>query len=651
VLGKFDDEGEASGGEWSHAQPQPNWLLRAKADLTPALIAKAIAKRLKKLGVDADIAARMDERLAVIEAKEPPGARSSGRPATASPGSAAAARTTPAPRARGLARHGRHRLPLHGHLDGPQHQHLHQMGGEGVPWVGQAPFTTDKHIFANLGDGTYFHSGILAIRQSIAAKVNITYKILYNDAVAMTGGQQVGERPEGRSVPQMTRELTPKAWKKIVIVTDEPEKYDGRGAGARRHGAPPRRAGPRAARLREMGLHRHHLRPDLRHREAPPPQARQDGRPGQARGHQRAGVRRLRRLRRAEQLPERGAAGDRVRPQAPHQPEHLQQGLSCVKGFCPSFVTVEGGQLKKPKKEKRGDLSALPPSCPTPCCRWPKQAWGIVVAGVGGTGVITIGQLLGMAAHLEGKGVVTQDAGGLAQKGGAPGAMCRSPTGQEAIHTTKVDTAKADLVIACDAIVAANKATLQVMQPGPHLRGAEHPRHAHRGLREEPRLAVPHRQLRAALAAGRGRGLLGRFDAEQVAVQLLGDSDLHQPADAGLRLAEGPHAAGHAALMRAIELNGVQVDNNKAAFEWGRRCAHDLAVGAGAVRRAAGHPVRQEALAGRDGGAPRGVPHRLPGRRLRGRPTRPSSRRCARPKAPLGRARRSARRWRATCSS
>ena len=139
--------------------------------------------------------------------------------------------------------------------------------------------------------------------------------------------------------------------------------------------------------------------------------------------------------------------------------------FSCVKGFCPSFVTVEGGTLKKPKKEKKGDLSTLPP-IPEPVLPVAESAWGIVVGGVGGTGVITIGQLLGMAAHLEGKGIVTQDAGGLAQKGGATWSHVQIANRPEAIHTTKVDTAKADLVIACDSIVASGKATLSVMRQG-----------------------------------------------------------------------------------------------------------------------------------------------------------------------------------------
>ena len=230
VIGKFEegDDADLSGGEWSRPNPSENWLLRAKADLTPAIIAKAIAKRLKKLGVPADVAARMDQRIATVEARErqltelkiDTGERApwfcSGCPHNTS--------TRVPEGSRAVAGIGCHYMAVW--MDRSTTTFT-QMGGEGVPWVGQAPFTNEKHIFANLGDGTYFHSGILAIRQSIAARVNITYKVLYSDAVAMTGGQQVGERPEGHTVLQIMKSLVSEGVAKLVIVTDQPQKYDG----------------------------------------------------------------------------------------------------------------------------------------------------------------------------------------------------------------------------------------------------------------------------------------------------------------------------------------------------------------------------------------------------------------------------------------
>ncbi|GAB1388175.1 hypothetical protein MASR1M6_03560 [Rubrivivax sp.] len=224
VLGKFDEaEGDASGGEWSQPNPSAHTLLRAKADLSPAIIARAIARRLKKLGVDADTARRLDERIAFIAAREqalaaiPPGGERtpwfcSGCPHNTSTrvpeGSRAAA---------GIGCHFMATWMNRSTIT------FSQMGGEGVSWLGQAPFTTEEHIFVNLGDGTYYHSGILAVRQAIAAGVNITYKILFNDAVAMTGGQPIDGTLQ---VPEMTRELDAEGAKKIVVVTDEPGKYE-----------------------------------------------------------------------------------------------------------------------------------------------------------------------------------------------------------------------------------------------------------------------------------------------------------------------------------------------------------------------------------------------------------------------------------------
>ncbi len=205
-----------------------------------------------------------------------------------------------------------------------------------------------------------------------------------------------------------------------------------------------------------------------------------------------------------------------------------------------------------------------------------ETAWGIVVGGVGGTGVITIGQLLGMAAHLEGKGVVTQDAGGLAQKGGATWSHIQIANRPEAIHTTKVDTAKADLVIACDSIVGASKYTMTVMQHGRTFVALNNHGTPTAAFVKNPDWQFPGGNCEIAIAQSVGAELVGSFDAEQVATQLVGDSIYTNPLMMGYAWQKGRIPISHAALMRAIELNGVQPDNNKAAFEWGRRCAHDL---------------------------------------------------------------------------
>jgi len=460
-----------------------------------------------------------------------------------------------------------------------------QMGGEGVPWVGQAPFTSTQHIFANLGDGTYFHSGLLAIRQSIAAGVNITYKILYNDAVAMTGGQQVGERPEGHSVLQIMKSLDAEGVSRQSIVTDEPEKYAG------------------VALLPGVAVHhRDELdRLQRKYREVA-------GTTAIIYDQTCATEKRRRRKRGTLAQPERTVVineavcegcGDcsvqsnclSVEPvETPlGRKRRINQSscnkdYSCLKGFCPSFVTVTGGTLRKPKKDQARDPFSLPP-LPAPVrpaalgSAAQERAWGILVAGVGGTGVITIGQLLGMAAHLEGKGIVTQDAGGLAQKGGATWSHIQIADRPEAIFCSKVGTGEADLVIACDAIVGAKKDTLTAMREGRSFVALNTHGTPTAAFVHNPDWQFPGGNCENVIeAAVGGAARVGRLDAQQLATALLGDAIYANPLLLGYAWQRGWVPLEQASLRRAIELNGVQVANNLAAFEWGRRAAHDLAA-------------------------------------------------------------------------
>ncbi|HQR99376.1 MULTISPECIES: indolepyruvate ferredoxin oxidoreductase family protein [unclassified Polaromonas] len=581
IYGKFNEvEGDFSGGEWSMPNPTANTLLRANADLSPSLIARAIAQRVRKLGLDSDMTARIDAQLAILEAKE----RSlqvlevkadrqpwfcSGCPHNTS---------TKVPEgSRAMAGIGCHFMALW--MDRST-SGFTQMGGEGVPWVGQQPFTTDQHIFANLGDGTYFHSGSLAVRQSIASGVNITYKILYNDAVAMTGGQQIGERPEGLSVVQIAQSMRAEGAAKIVVVTDEPEKYDG-------------------VALAE-GVTVHH-RDEL---DTIQRQFREIKGTTVIIYDQTCATEKRRRRKRGtmvdpavrvviNELVCEGCGDCSVQSNClsvePLETEFgrkrqinqstCNKDMSCLKGFCPSFVTVEGGQLKKKAKGKAAspfEMDALPQP-QIPATQGVNGAvWGIVVAGVGGTGVITIGQLLGMAGHIEGKGIVTQDAGGLAQKGGATWSHVLIGASQDDIRTTRVGMAGADLIIGCDPIVTAGKETVLRMREGrTHVALNSHstPTAAfvHNANWQNPAEACA-----AEIAKAVGLAGVGAFNADAASIKLMGDSIYTNPMMLGYAWQKGWIPLEYASLMRAIELNAVAVDNNKTAFEWGRRAAHDL---------------------------------------------------------------------------
>jgi indolepyruvate ferredoxin oxidoreductase len=578
VVGKFnDDGGEMSGGEWSQPNPIANTLLRANADLSPALIARAIAARLKKLGLDSDTAARVDAQLAILEAKERAmqalEVKADRQPWFCS-GCPHNTSTVVPEGSRAMAGIGCHFMAVW--MDRAT-VGFTQMGGEGVPWVGQQPFSTEKHVFANLGDGTYFHSGLLAIRQSIAAGVNITYKILYNDAVAMTGGQQVGERPEGHSVIQIAHSVTAEGATKVVVVTDQPEKYT-------------------VAKL-PPGVDVHH-RDELdkiqrEFREIPGTTA--------IIYDQTCATEKRRRRKRGKMVDPairvvindlvcEGCGDCSVKSNClsvePLETEFgrkrtinqstCNKDTSCLKGFCPSFVTVEGGKLKAKPKSEAASLEGLPP-LPEPRLPEVHGAYGIVVAGVGGTGVITIGQLLGMAAHIEGKGIVTQDAAGLAQKGGATWSHVLIGDSQDAIRTTRVTMAGADLVIGCDPIVTAGKETVLRMRPGrTHvaLNGHSTPTAA---FVKNSNWANPADACVGEVAKAVGDEGVAAFNADIASTKLLGDSIYTNPMMLGFAWQKGWIPLALESLMRAIELNGVTVDKNKAAFEWGRRAAHDWA--------------------------------------------------------------------------
>ena len=582
IVGKFDElEGDNSGGEWSMPNPTAHRLLRANADLTPTLIAKALAKRLKKLDLPSDVLARIDAQLHLIDAKEraqnslvlnPSADRTpwfcSGCPHNTS---------TKVPEgSRAMAGIGCHFMSIW--MDRST-VGFTQMGGEGTPWIGQQHFSNEKHVFANIGDGTYFHSGILAIRQSIAAGVNITYKILYNDAVAMTGGQRIGERAEGHSVVQIAQSMRAEGAVVIKVVTDEPEKYDG-------------------IALAEGVLVHHRDELDAIQREL-----------REVKGctviiyDQTCATEKRRRRKRGtmvdpavrvmiNELVCEGCGDCGVQSNClsvePLETEFgrkrvinqntCNKDTSCLKGFCPSFISIEGGQLKKKTKGQKYSWETLP-SLPLPILPnlgTAHQAYGVVVAGVGGTGVITIGQLLGMAAHLDGLGIVTQDSAGLAQKGGATWSHVLLAKHQDDIQTTRVSMAAADLILGCDPIVAAGKETLSRMIEGrTHVALNSHSTPTAEFVKNT-QWQNPADNCAAEIASAVGLQGLASFDADHLSSQLMGDTIYINPMLLGFAWQKAWVPLSLEALKRAIELNEVAVSQNLAAFEWGRHAAHQL---------------------------------------------------------------------------
>ena len=462
------------------------------------------------------------------------------------------------------------------------------MGSEGSAWVGQAPFTDTKHIFANMGDGTYYHSGLLSVRAAVAAKANITFKILYNDATAATGGQPL---PGAMNVPAVTRQLEAEGVARIVVVTDEPDKY----------GSSPGFAPGVQVR------HRDHL--DAVQREL----------------RETAGVTALvydqtcaaekRRRRKRGRYPDpdrRSYVNTRVcegcgdcgvqsncvsvipvetefgRKRAIDQTQ-CNKDFSCQKGFCPSFVSVEGGRLRRGAATAADDAAFA--ALPQPARPSLDRPYSIVVAGVGGTGIITVGALLGMAAHVEGCGVSVLDMTGVAQKGGAVTTYVKIAVSPERLSTIRIAAGEADAVIGADLLVAAENTILNRMRKGVTRAVLNTNRAPTVAFIRHPDLQTPWGPMEAGVADAIGRERTRLVDATRLASALMGDALTANVLLLGYAWQCGMIPLSLEAIERAIEVNGAAVDANRRAFAWGRLAAHDPA----AVERLAAPPGEAQA--------------------------------------------------------
>ncbi len=453
-----------------------------------------------------------------------------------------------------------------------------QMGGEGANWIGEAPFSTRNHVFQNLGDGTYNHSGIMAVRWAIGTKTNVTYKILYNDAVAMTGGQK---NDGDLSVPKIARTMAAEGVTRIAVVTDEPDKYD------------PGEAWP-------AGLTIHH-RSELD--DVQREMATVSGCSVLIFDQTCASEKRRRRKRGAFPDPDKrviinaavceGCGDCGVKSNCVSvQPLETEFGrkrtidqsscnkdFSCIEGFCPSFVTVHGAQIKKRVTQApapRADLPVVKLPEPVRPVLGP-HPYGILVTGVGGTGVVTIGAILGMAAHVEGKGCGMIDMAGLAQKGGAVFSHVKLAARPDDIHAIRVAAGQADLVLGCDLVVSGSKKVLAAIRkgetgvvvntseiyPGDFTRNAD--------------FSLPGERIRRAIRDTGSKGL-DFVDATSIATALLGNSIAANMFMLGLAWQRGLVPLDAASIEQAITLNGEAVRMNVEAFRLGRRYAHDPAA-------------------------------------------------------------------------
>ncbi|MCE4556373.1 indolepyruvate ferredoxin oxidoreductase family protein [Pelomonas cellulosilytica] len=450
---------------------------------------------------------------------------------------------------------------------------LIQMGAEGVDWAAHSRFTTEKHVFQNLGDGTYYHSGYLAIRQAIAARANITYKILYNDAVAMTGGQPVDG---STSVPQIARQVEAEGVKRLVIVSDEPAKYSGHEGlfppGTTFHDRSELDAVQRE--LRDIAgvtvlIYDQTCAAEKRRRrkkqEFPDPPKRLFINEAVCEGCGDCGVA-------SNCLSVVPVETDWGRKRAIEQ-SSCNKDFSCVNGFCPSFVSVHGAVLKKKAgaaytpQDLARELAALQPPAPW---RW-TAPFDLLVTGVGGTGVVTVGALVSMAAHLEGKQASVLDFMGFAQKGGAVLSFVRIAPTPDLLNQVRIDTQQADVLLACDMVVGASPDALGTVKPGRTVILANTHELPTAGFVRNPDASLQADALLAKMRFAVGEGdRLQTLDAQDIAQRLMGDTLPSNIVMLGACWQRGLVPVGEAALMRAIELNGVAVEANRTAFALGR---------------------------------------------------------------------------------
>jgi indolepyruvate ferredoxin oxidoreductase len=450
-----------------------------------------------------------------------------------------------------------------------------QMGAEGANWIGEAPFSKRTHVFQNLGDGTYTHSGSLAIRAAATAGVNMTFKILYNDAVAMTGGQKL---EQGITVPAIAKQVISEGSRRTVVVTDQPEKYDT----------------DRSLPAEVDVYHRRELQrvqEDL---------AKIDGLTVLIYDQTCAAEKRRRRKR--GQFPDpakrafintavcEGCGDCGVKSNCVAvQPVETELGrkrmidqsacnkdYSCVEGFCPSFVTVHGGTLKKAlgaASSGRGlDLVASLPEPKLPALDKP---FSMIVTGVGGTGVVTVSAVLCEAAHIDGKGVGSIDMTGLAQKGGAVACHLRIAARQDQISAIRVGVAGADAVVGCDLVTTGTNKILETVRKGETQVTLNTHEQLNGDFARDADLRLPALRIKQAVEERAGARNVRMLDAHELSVRLFGDSIMSNMLMLGYAYQLGHVPIRAAAIETAIELNGAQIELNKRAFRFGRLAAHD----------------------------------------------------------------------------
>jgi indolepyruvate ferredoxin oxidoreductase len=437
-----------------------------------------------------------------------------------------------------------------------------QMGGEGANWIGEAPFSTTKHVFQNLGDGTYNHSGVQAIRAALAAGTNITFKILYNDAVAMTGGQ---ENEGGLTAERIVAEVKAMGVQHVAVVYDEKEDLNFKALPAEVETLERADLMQVQERFREIEgvsviVYVQTCAAEKRRRRKkgafPDPDKRVFINTDICEGCGDCGVQ----SNCVSIVPKETELG---RKRAIDQ-SSCNKDFSCLKGFCPSFVTLEGAQIRK---EATTEIDL--PDLPEPVLPEIKGTHNVVITGVGGTGVVTLGAILAQAAQIDGKGAGMMEMAGLAQKGGAVHINCRLANRPEDISAIRVATGEAHALIGGDLVVSAGAKTLGLTRAGQTGAVVNSHETVTGDFTRDTEFRIPGDRLKLSLQARLKEGL-SLFDATDLARAVMGDSIYSNMMIFGAAWQRGLLPVSHDAIWSAIELNGTAVERNKRAFDIGR---------------------------------------------------------------------------------
>ena len=559
IVGKNDENGD--------------YLVPSEGELSPSLVALIIAKRIINLSLKVDLSEKVKKIEDFLESiNQSPGSNLFRLPSFCAgcPHNTSTKVPEDSFAFGGIGCHGMATFMPERHT-----YNLGQMGGEGVMWTGIAPFTETDHIFQNLGDGTYYHSGILALRSAVASGANVTYKILVNDAIAMTGGQEITGKVR---IDDLTWQVHSEGAKKVVVVTDYPDKYPKNTSFApgvevfQRDKLDEVQKNLREIKGVTVILYDQYCATELRRRRkrglVEEPKKKIFINPLVCEGCGDCGVESN--CIAIEPLETKFGRKRQINQSA------CNKDFSCTKGYCPSFLTITGGKLKQKSKssDKSYDHSRI--NLPTPLSPDMDKPFNILITGIGGSGVITLGAILGTAAHLEGKGSSTLDVAGLAQRNGPVTSHLRVANSQNELHATRIASGSADLIIGCDIVVTTGIEAMSKISPGRTNMIINNHVAPTSTFASDPDLDLSSARMIKGLKDVGSEELMHFINASRFSTSLMGNAIGANLFLVGYAIQKGLFPISLKAIERAIELNGVSIEMNKESIYWGRLAAIDI---------------------------------------------------------------------------